>query len=64
MPYGSTDSFCRTGRANAMVLPDPVFALPMQSLPAINEVYHTCSEAKAYLREVEVCMQLGPPLVP
>lgn len=33
MPYGSTASFCRIGNAKAIVLPDPVFALPMQSLP-------------------------------
>lgn len=33
MPYGSEESFCNIGNAKAMVLPDPVFALPMQSWP-------------------------------
>lgn len=33
MPYGSTESFWRIGSANAIVFPEPVFALPMQSLP-------------------------------
>lgn len=33
MPYGSSDSFCRTGSTNAAVFPLPVFAQPMQSRP-------------------------------
>ena len=33
MPYGSSESRCRMGRANAAVFPLPVFAQPMQSLP-------------------------------
>lgn len=34
MPYGSSESFCNIGSAKAMVFPEPVFAFPMQSLPA------------------------------
>ena len=33
IPYGSTESLCNIGNANAIVFPEPVFALPMQSLP-------------------------------
>ena len=35
IPYGSTDSLCKMGNANAIVLPEPVLALPMQSLPGM-----------------------------
>lgn len=34
MPYGSSDNFCNIGSAKANVLPLPVFAQPIQSLPA------------------------------
>eukprot|EP00967_Tisochrysis_lutea_P055305 scaffold69462_cov27-Tisochrysis_lutea.AAC.1 len=33
MPYGSFESACSTGSANAAVLPDPVSAEPTTSLP-------------------------------
>jgi hypothetical protein len=33
IPYGSSHSFCRIGRANAKVLPLPVLAHPIQSSP-------------------------------
>jgi len=33
MPYGSTESRCKIGIAKAIVFPEPVFALPIQSLP-------------------------------
>ena len=37
IPYGSCDHFCRIGAANAIVLPDPVFAPPIQSRPEKSE---------------------------
>jgi hypothetical protein len=33
IPYGSSESFWRIGNAKAIVLPEPVLALPTQSLP-------------------------------
>lgn len=33
IPYGSNESFCKMGRAKAIVFPEPVFAFPTQSLP-------------------------------
>ena len=33
MPYGSCESLCKIGRANAIVFPWPVLAFPMQSRP-------------------------------
>ena len=35
-PYGSIESFCNMGRANAIVFPEPVFAFPTQSLPKMR----------------------------
>jgi hypothetical protein len=40
IPKGSSDSFCRIGRANAAVLPLPVLAQPIQSFPK-NDRYFT-----------------------
>ena len=34
IPYGSSHNVCNIGRAKAAVFPLPVFAQPMQSLPA------------------------------
>lgn len=34
IPYGSSYNFSNIGKANAKVLPLPVFAAPMQSLPS------------------------------
>lgn len=42
IPYGSTDSFCNIGSAKAMVLPDPVFAFPIQSLPWMETASVRC----------------------
>ena len=42
IPKGSSDSFCRMGRANAAVLPLPVFAQPMQSFPGGNKNEKDC----------------------
>lgn len=39
MPKGSSESFCRIGKANAAVLPLPVFAQPMQSFPKTDRQY-------------------------
>lgn len=36
IPYGSTESRCNIGTANAIVFPEPVFAFPIQSLPCQN----------------------------
>ena len=50
MPYGSTASFCRIGRTKAIVLPDPVFALPMQSLPydivSVQSLWQKCGATR------------------
>ena len=42
IPYGSSQSFWRIGRANAAVFPLPVFAQPIQSLPAKIGGIHFC----------------------
>lgn len=42
IPKGSSESFCRMGRANAAVLPLPVFAQPMQSFPGGNKNEKDC----------------------
>lgn len=44
IPYGSSESRCRMGRANAAVFPLPVFAQPMQSLPTGRVEPRVCRE--------------------
>ena len=48
IPYGSTESCCRMGNANAMVFPEPVLAFPMQSLPSIQVSIHEDSSDRSH----------------
>jgi len=38
-PKGSSANFCKIGKAKAAVLPLPVFALPITSLPLFHFIF-------------------------
>lgn len=49
IPYGSSDNFWRIGRANAAVLPVPVFEHPMQPCPGkLNNLKYNCKGKYAF----------------